>query len=263
MKAFRIAFIAAAAGTIPALAFAADMRAPARAPVVAPVAAYNWTGWYVGAHLGGAWSDVTASDTPIPSAAVANQPFLSFDNGDSGIIGGAQLGYNWQLAPNWVIGVEADFSWTSLKGSTTYAPVPVVVGVPLAGSTETMSTNIDWVGTVRGRLGYAWDRTMLYVTGGFAYGSVQYNSVAIFPGGSVYGFNSDTTRTGYTIGGGLEHGLSMFGGNWTVRVEYLYYNLEGTSGTSFGVPSTAPVGSAYLWDDIELHVVRAGLNYRF
>ena len=230
------------------VASAADVpvrRLPTKAPV-APVvvAGYDWTGWYFGGHAGVAWSRGAVSDAPLPNAVVANQPFLSFDNDASSVIGGIQGGYNWQFNRNWVVGVEADFSFSSLNGSQTYAPVPVVAGAVVAGSSETLSRDVEWFGTVRGRLGYAFDRWLVFATGGFAFAKIKNDALSIFPGGSVYSFSDHSTKTGWTVGGGLEYGLT---GNWTVRGEYLYLEFEDTAGVSFGVPSTAPVGSSYAW----------------
>jgi outer membrane immunogenic protein len=245
-----------ATSVLGSVASAADIpRKAVRAPVA--IAAYDWTGWYFGAHLGGAWSRGDVSDSPLPNAAVAGQPFLPFDNDDANVMGGIQGGYNYQFNRNWVVGIEADFSFTNLSGSQTYAPIPAFPAGVIAGTTETLSREIDWFGSVRGRLGYAWDRWLVYATGGYAFAKIKTNAISIFPA-NVYSFSDDSVKSGWTVGGGLEYGLAA---NWTVRGEYLYYNFEDVSGVSFGVPSTAPVGSSYLWEN-QIHTARIALNYK-
>jgi outer membrane immunogenic protein len=238
---------------------------PLKASAAAVAAPYTWSGLYFGGHFGGARSHSSGSDTSLPSTAFANQPNLAYDNGDRSFVGGLQLGYNWHLTPQWMLGIEADMSWTGLSGSQTYAPVPVIIGAPAVGSNESLSADVDWIGTVRGRLGYAWDRSLLYVTGGYAYSKINYNALGQWPGIPTtfrYAYSSDSIRSGWTIGGGYELALPMLQ-NWTVRAEYLYYKLDGAAGTTFGVPSTAPIGSLFAWEDMQIHTVRVGLNYRF
>src|SRR5262249_14738728 len=150
------------------MAAAADMpvKAPP-APVSIPV--YSWTGFYVGGHIGGAW---TGKDDSFANAFCGGTPVipinLPFDTGDSSVIGGGQIGYNWQFASNWLIGVEGDFSWTKVDGSTTYSPLPPgpTGAFAVSPSVMTMSRDVKWLASVRGRLGYAWDRWLVYGTGG-------------------------------------------------------------------------------------------------
>jgi outer membrane immunogenic protein len=187
---------------------------PEKAPVYTPV--YNWTGPYIGTNGGGGWG---RSEFTGPFATGG-----SFDM-SGGLVGGT-LGYNWQMG-NIVFGLEGDGDWSGIKGST------------LCGGT-TCETRNDWLATARGRLGYAFDRFMPYVTGGAAFGNIKT---------SVAGIGSaDDTRTGWTVGGGVEYGL---GGPWTIKAEYLHVDL-GDGGSVLG--STA---------DFRTDIVRAGLNYRF
>ena len=192
-------------------AFAADIpaaRMPAKAPAMMPV--YNWTGFYIGANLGGAWTnDVIAG------------------RNTSGVIGGGQIGYNWQpVGSNWVLGLEADFQGSSQKESVTVGAL-------------TATGKLPWFGTVRGRVGYTWDRVMLYATGGYAY--QQFEVSATIPGVSVAVSN---TRGGYTVGGGVEW---AFFDRWSAKGEYLYINTNGSG----------------LGGRIDNNIVRAGVNYRF
>jgi len=201
---------------------AADL--PRRAPAVkapAYVALYNWTGFYLGINGGGGWgrSDVTG---PLFSTGTFNT--------SGGLIGGT-LGYNWQVGQA-VFGLETDLDWSNIRGSA-----PCGVGA-LATSCETRN---DYLGTFRGRLGYAgWDRVLLYITGGLAYGNIKTN-IAGFGSGS-------STKAGWTLGGGVEFAIA---GPWTAKVEYLYADL-GRGGGVLGSDSK-----------FNANIVRAGINYRF
>ncbi|MEI9803190.1 MAG: outer membrane protein [Pseudolabrys sp.] len=186
---------------------------PAKAP--AYVQAYNWSGAYIGINGGGGWgrSDFSA---PLSSG--------SFNT--SGALIGGTVGYNWQFSP-WVLGLEGDIGWSSIRGS---------------GNCGGLSCDVrnNWLATARGRVGYAWDRVLPYVTGGAAFGDVKT---------SVAGFgDSTTTKTGWTVGGGLEMAIA---GPWTAKLEYLYVDL-GRGGSIVGSDA------AY-----KTNIVRAGLNYRF
>jgi outer membrane immunogenic protein len=215
MKRFVLAGVVALAAVT--TASAADMGRRQAMPTKAPMyaAPYNWTGFYVGINGGGGWgrSEFTA---PFPTG--------SFDT-SGGLVGGT-VGYNWQMG-QLVFGLEGDIDWSGIKGSA------VCVGT-------TCETRNDWLGTARGRIGYAFDRFLPYITGGAAFGNVK-NTVA--------GIGStDQANVGWTIGGGLEASIA---GPWSAKVEYLYVDL-GDSGSVLG--STA---------DFRSNVVRAGLNYRF
>jgi outer membrane immunogenic protein len=209
-------------------AFAADLPrrpVPAAAPVYMPVA-YNWTGFYVGINGGGGWG--TGSINPI-------------DLNPSGGVFGGQAGYNWQSG-QFVWGAEADIQWSGLEDSG-----------PCRGG-RTCEISNDWFGTVRGRVGYAgWDRTMIYATGGFAYGNVE---------ASVTGRQGiSNTGTGWTVGGGVEYAIPNnwwgFGGNWTARVEYLFVDLG-----DFNC-GLRDCGRRQTNVDFQANIVRAALNYRF
>jgi outer membrane immunogenic protein len=207
-----IAMIATVAG-----AQAADLARHRAMPTKAPMyeAPYNWTGVYVGINGGGGWGNSNFSGVLAPS---------SF--GTSGGLVGGTLGYNYQAGAA-VFGLETDLDWSNIKGSGACAGL-------------TCSNNNTWLGTARGRIGYAFANFLPYVTGGLAYGDVK---------NSVSGFGSNTTtKAGYAIGGGLEAALS---GPWSAKIEYLYADLGRAS---------APLGTNARFD---ASTVRAGLNYRF
>jgi len=217
MKKFLLASAAILALSVVS-ASAADIQRrqvmPAKAPVYVPP--YNWTGFYVGINGGGGWgrSDFSA---PVSSGAF---------NTSGGLVGGT-LGYNYQIGQA-VLGVEGDLDWSNIGGSTT-------CGV------TTCETRNHWLSTARGRLGYAVDRFMPYVTGGAAFGDIKTSVAGVG--------DTHTTRAGWTVGGGVEAAIA---GPWTAKLEYLYVNL-GSAGT------VVPGADA----SFHTNIVRAGLNYRF
>ncbi len=211
--------LALAAATMSAQAADLPARMPVKAPAYVPPQLYNWTGFYIGINGGGGWGRSDFSGPAFPTGSF---------NTSGGLVGGT-LGYNWQTGPV-VFGLETDIDWSNIKGS---APCGVT----------TCSTTNNFLGTFRGRLGYAgWDRFLPYITGGLAYGDIHTN-VAAFGSGS-------STRAGWTLGGGLEFAIA---GPWTAKVEYLYVDL----GRGGSIPALA--GDAKF----TANVVRAGINYRF
>jgi outer membrane immunogenic protein len=218
--------LVALGATVPALA--ADLGARPyynKAPAyVAPI--YNWTGFYIGGHVGGAFS----SDNNFNGLATGN-------NSNGRFLGGLQGGADYQFAPNWVLGVEGQYSW--LSGN---------VGAVFPGGFA-YNNNQRGLGSVTGRVGYTWGPGLLYVKGGYAYSD---NNESVTLGGVPVAFaiNGDH-RNGYTVGAGLEY---MFAPSWSAKIEYQYYNF---GNANFITP--VPFGS-FTTDD---HTVKAGLNYRF
>jgi outer membrane immunogenic protein len=198
-----------------------------------PAAAPVWNGPYVGINGGYAWggnSDVTATQNPV----TIDPAFAP-----SGAFGGGQIGYNWQgySHPQLVLGIEADIQGADINGSGT------VSGLPASAQ-----TNLDWFGTVRGRVGYSVGAALLYGTGGFAYGGVK--DKLTVSGTTV---QHDATATGYAAGGGLEY---AFNPAWSAKAEYQYINLGTDSLTE---NSGGVTGNAKF--DHEYNTVRLGLNY--
>ena len=235
-------------------------------PMVAP--AFSWTGFYIGANAGYGWGD--ESSTLAPSGDAASQAFWNpsfaagaapsaFGYSPNGFIGGGQIGYNYQFSPNWVAGLEADFMGASISGSQ--AINTNVVGF-FPGS-FTSSQKLDFLGTVRGRIGFTpADRWLAYVTGGLAYGDVQYNLNFAFPGSNdFHSINTSSTNIGWTIGGGLEWAIWQ---NWSLRAEYLYVDLGNQTFTS--VPSGRAANLATTLTETfenKYNIVRAAVNFRF
>jgi outer membrane immunogenic protein len=228
LRKFLLASVALAA--FATTASAADMaaRMPTKAvPYVS--AAYNWTGFYVGANVGYGWA--RASDD---LGAVTGRL--------NGVIGGGQIGYNWQMN-NLVLGFETDFQGSGQSQSWS----AVGPGFTAASGTD----RIRYFGTVRGRLGFAFDRTLLYVTGGYAYTNVGADASFTGLGGGTTSGSSNSTKSGYTVGAGLEY---AFAGPWSAKVEYLYID-SGSQSVSSGV----------FTDNVRIrnNIGRVGLNYRF
>jgi outer membrane immunogenic protein len=207
-KGFLLATAATGAAAFAPGAFAADLPAKAPAPMVVPPAA-SWAGWYIGVHAGVAWHQAHAVSS-YGAFEVASPT-----SNKTGFIGGGQIGYNWQRG-NFVFGLEADGSWLSAKAATEY---------PGIGYTAGPSHKINWLSTVRSRFGLAVGDTMVYATGGVAFGGVK-NQFVFFPG---FGPSESKTRVGWAVGGGVEH---MWTRNWTVALEGLFVDLGRSSVTS-------------------------------
>ena len=268
MKRILIAAIATVSATS---AMAADlpMKQPVytKAPVyVEPI--YDWTGFYVGGNLGYSWG--RSSDTSTITNGAGTIVFSSVDRTDlNGIVGGGQIGYNWQMQ-NWLFGFEADIQGTGEKGTHGYlcpqsTCLPNIVGAAVVlgpAVTEALSQKIDWFGTVRGRIGLlAAPKVLLYATGGLAYGEVASNATIapVTTGISAAIPGANTTNVGWTLGAGVEGAI---GGNWTARLEYLYVDLGRVSGsfaTTIGTTALTTNFSSRVTDNI----LRAGVNYKF
>ena len=209
----------------------APRLAPA-APVVYAPQVYDWTGFYIGGHLGGGFANSSWSD----AFTGGNDTFHS-----SGFLGGGQAGFNAQFNAL-VLGLEGDFSWTGfgLKGS----------GVNSLG--DAINTKVDWTSTVTGRVGAAFDRLLVYAKGGLALADDKSSLT------DLAGNNSSTTfmRTGWTAGAGIEYALDR---NWSARIEYDYLGFG-----SHTLDFTSPVlGTVSSNASLNVQEVKAGLNFRF
>jgi outer membrane immunogenic protein len=268
-------------------ALAADLpsrKAPPPAPYISPVAISSWTGFYVGVNAGGTFnasSNIALTPSldfgPFPSGFAAAQsigayPIFLTGQRKFGFLGGGQIGFNWQFGPL-VTGFEADIQGVGARSTSSGAlfngaPPPANFSAPVFGI-ATASRRLDYLGTARGRIGFAVDRALLYATGGLAYGRTElaYAGTIGFPSAPTVFLSgaSATSRTsfGYTLGAGVEY---AFWNNWSVKAEYLYYDLGrhstiiGGSFTNFA-PPTGGFSTASVRDNG--HIIRAGLNYRF
>jgi len=199
------------------------------APMAMPGVVYNWTGLYVGVHAGGGWGDkdwiFVASGLPTSHDV-------------DGFLGGGQIGYNFQV-DSWVLGIEGQLSWADIDGSS-LCPNPLF----------TCRTEINWVGTLTGRVGIVLDNMLVYVRAGGAWADEDYTAF----GPTV--FSASSTRSGWTGGLGLEWAFTEF---WSAKIDYYYID--------FGTDRVNLVNEVGTTDpaDVEqtLHIVKVGINYRF
>lgn len=296
-------------GLLGSSAFAADLptrKGPPIAPVYVPPP-FTWTGFYVGLNAGGGWASRSNNNNlgfpffgavPFGGSSI---PFATSGNGgnQSGFIGGVQAGYNYQfgIGSGFVLGAETDIDWANINrnknsgplfGSFTLPQFPGTLFTPSNIATTSRNNN-QYIGTVRLRAGYAWDRILVYATGGLAYGGVNNQNnvgsaltattlscaVCVVPGTggatnvtgvpvntvfATQGGRSSSTKTGWTIGGGVEYAFTP---NWTVKGEYLYENF----GHSNSAPGFVLPGAAAIFNNsnrsLNVNIARVGLNYKF
>jgi len=193
MKKFLLGTVAliALGATVPALAADLAARPYTKAPAYVPAQIYNWTGFYIGGHVGGAFR---GDDNNVLGGS-----------SDGTFMGGVQVGYDYQFSPNWVMGLEANYSFKDTNG---------------------VFANRN-LGSVTGRLGYTWGPALLYVKGGYGWADTRFSN----------GFGGDGGRDGYTVGGGLEY---LFTQNWSGKIEYQYYDFGNVNAFD---PAGVPLGS--------------------
>lgn len=221
-------FAVSAAAALFAMSSAIAADLPARSPAMAPAPvysspiSYNWTGFYAGLHAGYGWGRFKKVTGGI------------FGKANGGVVGG-QLGYNYQVN-SFVMGVEADAYWSGMKGKRAF-PGPI-----------NTSGSVSWAGSLRARAGFAADRALVYLTGGYAFASVKASVIdAVIP----VTFTASGMRHGWTLGGGIEY---AFTNNISAKAEYLYASYS--SKRIFGAPYTTGSG-------LTTSIIRAGVNYHF
>ena len=238
------------------VAQAADMPVKA-APAAAPPP-FSWTGFYIGVHGGGAWGTVE-STLPLGTIDSTELSLPISSHTINGFVAGGQVGYNWQVNPWLVFGIEGQFSWTDASGRTPCAPLSIL------GCT----TDVNWIATLAGRLGYAMDRTMIYIKGGVAWADTDHT--VDFLGINI--LSSSSTRTGAMIGAGIEH---AFAPNWSAKIEYNFMDFD-TDRLGFGLANggcpeamastvrARVCGGTIVDADVtqKIHLIKFGLNYRF
>jgi outer membrane immunogenic protein len=227
------ALMLALAGT--AHAFAADLPPPIP-PAPLPPAVYNWTGFYIGINGGYGTGRSNWSDGPVGTTG-------SFPT--SGFLVGGTVGANYQIG-EYVFGIEGDGDWTNLNGNSGSTCGAISAVVPPPDSCQTQS---QWLATVRGRLGYAFDRTLIYGTAGAAFGNIQ---TGLNPPATY----DNSIEAGWTVGAGLEFGVTQ---NLTAKVEYLFVELPNGTCTTAGNCGGA-AGSIVSFNE---SIVRAGFNFKF
>ena len=233
-------------------ALAADVAAePIYPSYGVPVSfAYNWTGFYIGANVGGhfAKDEISTTSFGFPGSAVIDGT-SGTSLSPSGILAGLQLGYNWQVG-RFLLGIEVDANWLGGSASRSLSFGPPINPIDVM----TNSSKAQFLTTVRPRVGVVLDRWLFYVTGGLAFETFITNDTFTFPSAaSLTGVDTRRTRTGETIGGGVEYAVLD---SWTVKFEYLY--------VTFGSIDTdileLPIRVHHQYSD---NVARVGLNYRF
>lgn len=233
-------------------ALAADLPSK-KAPAVVPAPVFSWTGPYLGVNIGGGWMNGGNGQVwSLDPVTGTNTMWSKSGSGNAGVIGGVQVGYNYQVTPMFVVGGETDFQGSTLGGGYNGAYNAVVAdalnGNSVAGYTG--ATKLNWFGTVRGRLGVVplSPALLVYGTGGFAYGDVSRTG--------TYG-GTNAMQVGWTAGGGVEYAFTPA---WSIKAEYLYSSLSGQNQQSwFNTPlSLNNVNNSTSWNTI-----RAGVNYHF
>jgi outer membrane immunogenic protein len=213
--------------------------------ILPPVPYYDWSGFYIGVNVGGSWGHSSSTNAALDGTFVSGG-----SRNDSAVIGGGQIGYNFMVAPHFLLGVEAD-----VQGSSSSATVTSPDG------SNSFASRLDDFGTARGRAGFTADNWLFYGTGGFAWsqGSVartQITAVASVPpipaaAGTIE--TASNTRTGWAAGAGIEWGIAA---NWTARVEYLYLDLG-------SVTSVFPLSNRQQTTSANMSIARIGVNYKF
>ena len=224
---------------------AADMAAkvPTYNPPPPP-AVYNWTGFYVGGHLG---AGATTSEWRAVEFGGTVPPFRLGAGSGIGVLGGAQVGVNYQVDAV-VFGLEADASWANLLGETCNAVL----------ATTHCNSQADRFGTVAGRFGIAADRALIYFKGGAAWAHASHELT--IPGGGVFAEETvSSSKWGWTAGAGIEYALTR---NWSTKLEYDFMDF-GTTHIVFDVPGLGATETVTTDIKQHVHALKLGLNYKF
>ena len=248
-------------------AAAADLPNTKGEPVYAPPPPPppTWTGFYLGVNGGyggdrfvypfNASAEDIVDDEDIGTIGANGNANIT----SSGFLAGGQIGYNWQFpASNFVLGGEADIDWSSIRGRLG-ANINAFEGDEGLSASADAGTHLQYLGTARVRLGYAFGNILPYITGGFAYGQTSsfYNvNFSEGGGGETFGDSTQHFQTGWTAGAGLEYQITP---NLSFKTEYLYVSLSPTTLYSFNEDGL----SFNLQERTTVNIVRAGLNYRF
>jgi outer membrane immunogenic protein len=225
-------------------AFAADLPMQAPPP---PIPIFSWTGLYLGAQIGYAWDHDSENFDLGPTALGAPVPvFLasSFSDSPQGVIGGAHIGYNLQIN-QWVAGIEGTVDGTSINKS---------IFDPISGIN--VSTKAPIQGSLRARAGVAWDRALIYVTGGAAFTSIH-NDYSVF-GAGIPSESISKTRSGWTVGAGIEYAVTN---NWSLRAEYRYSDFGHYTDFPFAI--FAFPASLTVQHHLTQNQVQVGVSYKF
>jgi outer membrane immunogenic protein len=238
------------------------------APAPPPECDFTWTGFYFGGNAGYGWgsADTRFEPLPDPVSFFELEP-QKLEPDPSGFIGGGQIGFNWQWNKWLVLGIETDFQGTDIEGDDRRQPFDNITGAIANGDPDVFleaHERMQWFGSTRGRIGIApWCRWLFYGTGGVAYGNVDYSATTNFDNGITYPVRFSETNVGWTAGGGIEYAI---GHHWTVKAEYLHYDLGNQSRTQPQLFNGVPTGSGFAVRynfDTSGNIVRGGFNFKF
>lgn len=264
--------LAAIGALLAAPAMAADLRMPVKAPPAPIAPVFSWTGFYIGGNVGGSWGDVpevfnlpAAPASPLVPGGIAAFSVSNTAHSTS-LIGGGQIGFNYQINQI-VLGAEADLDWRHNSNDFSCPVVSPTGCVPASASILSLHDEQNWLGTVRGRLGIAFNRVLLYGTGGLAYGNVQHtlNETQLTGiGGTTLAsmiLSDNTTRTGWAAGVGAEYAITD---QWSIGVEWLHVDLGSTTLNNPGVTinTVAFTPSSATFTD-RSDIVRGRIDWRF
>lgn len=246
-------------------ASAADMAVKAP-PIQPPLPVYNWTGFYIGGNVGYGWShgDFTHTVTAVLGDFQRSASNSGTIKGE-GVLGGGQIGFNYEFPSHWVLGIEADIDATDITSSNSGCYTGVVTTV-----CGTHNHKLDDFGTVRGRLGYAFNNVLVYGTGGWAWGHGT-NTLQITclgpecPGTSAAPLRPlnplEVNPSGWVAGAGVEWGFLP---NWTLRAEYLHLQFDGITEDRSRTGLVVPVSiNSHVVTDTHVDIVRVGVSYLF
>lgn len=256
MRTHSLPYLAAVFALSTSMAGAADLPSKAPAHVSPAPPPFSWTGFYIGIHGGAGWGTTESTINGItitgigPLAAGLDLPLSS--HGTNGWLFGGQIGYNWQVNPWLVLGIEGEGAWNNLEGTT---PCLVVLAC---------KTEVNWTADIAGRVGFAVDRALIYVKGGVVWANSDYSASLNLAGlGIPFSASTSTsdTRVGGLFGVGVEY---AFLPNWTAKIEYNFMDF-GDNNQTFNItipaiPATVSVDTSISQ---QIHVVKAGVNYKF
>jgi outer membrane immunogenic protein len=252
-KAFLPGIVLSVLAAGPAMSADLPLRSVYKAPPP-PAVWFDWSGFYVGGHVGYGWGDADIADFTLSYKKVL-LPARSIDA--EGFLGGVQGGWNYQFGP-FVLGAELEFSWSDIKGDVTSAIVAGKGQGQGAGSTS-LSSNATWISTAAARFGYAWDGFLVYGKIGAAFAQFDYDNNITFTVGrttTVGNASASDTRSGWIVGTGVEW---AFASDWSAKAEYNYMDF-GSRKVDFASFGGGPVS---LDIDQRISVIKAGVNYHF
>jgi outer membrane immunogenic protein len=227
---------------------AADLpKMPVKAPPVVPAPYYSWTSCYIGGHLGGGWGRKIISDVP-PNAILVGNGITpgSVRVATRGFLGGGQIGCDYEFSSHWVIGIEGAASAANISGKF----------YPAQSASLSFGATTRSIETVTGRVGYAFDRVLPYVKGGAAWARDMYNATDYL--GAYY--TASETRSGWTLGGGLEWALAN---DWSAKLEYDYYDFGSRNLDFLATTANSFVTSSHEFVNQRIQTVMFGINYHF